>query len=279
MKKILAISLAASLLITAVVSAGETILANPKPLESHSDICGLDYVATPEKRTRAQALAHIKELSRWYPALYFIYINEEKYCDELITSAANNPEMAEFLYGHLTSDGSVTGGFTDEEQPENCPLFLQFDPRWGYMPYGSISNLGASGCGPTCISMVIFYLTGDRECTPDKIAEISLNKGYYIDGVGTSWSLMTEVPKSYGLSSYQVGWSKASLKKQLDKGNFLICSVRPGDFTAGGHFIVIYGYDENGFKINDPKCVYRSTLTWTYEQIQDDIKGCWTIGK
>ena len=279
MKRILAITLATSLLVTAACASSETILANLKALGNHANKCELEYVPTPEKRDRAQALERIKELSRWYPALYFVYINEEKYCDELLKSAAGNPEMTEFLYGHLFSDGSVTGGFTDEEQPEDYPLFLQFDPRWGYMPYGSVSNLGASGCGPTCLSMAVFYLTGDRECTPDKIAEFSLNGGYYVEGVGTAWSLMTDVPRSYGLTSYQINWTEANLKKQLDKGNIIICSVRPGDFTSSGHFILIYGYDENGFKINDPKCVYRSKLSWTYDQIQDDIKGCWTIGK
>lgn len=248
-------------------------------LVSHVEVCELDYVETPVKRDREEAIEKIKELSRWYPALYFVYQNEEKYTSELLRSGAGNPEMTEFLYGYLTTDGSVTGGLTDEEQPENYPLFLQFDPRWGYMSYGSTGNIGSSGCGPTCLSMAIFYLTGDRQCTPDVIAQYSIDHNYYVPNVGTSWALMTAAPKAYGLNSYQINWKENTLKKQLDKGNIIICSVRPGDFTSSGHFIVIYGYDENGFKINDPKCVYRSRLSWTYEQIQDDIKGAWTIGK
>ena len=187
--------------------------------------------------------------------------------------------MTEFLYGYLTSDGSVTGGLADSEQPEDHPLFLQFDLRWGYMPYGTSGNMGSSGCGPTCLAMAIFYLTGDRSCTPDAIARYSLEKGHYVEGVGTAWTLMTAAPKKYGLKSSKIGWTESKLKAELDKGNFIICSVRPGDFTSGGHFILIHDYDENGFKINDPKCVYRSRQTWTYEQIQDDIKGAWSIGK
>lgn len=245
---------------------------------SYNEQIALDFVETPAKRTREEAIEKIHDLSRWYPALYFVYQNAELYPLELLLSGAGNPEMADFLYGYLTSDGSTTGGFTDQEQPENFPLFLQFDPRWGYLPYGSGGNVGSSGCGPTCLSMAIFYLTGDRTCTPDSIAQYSLDNGFYLDGVGTKWTLLTSYPKLFGLSSYQTSWSEANLKSELDKGRILICSVRPGDFTSSGHFIVIYGYDENGFKINDPKSVYRSGLSWTYTQIQDDIKATWSIG-
>lgn len=256
----------------------ETIAPSVLTPLSYVDQIALDFVEQPKKRTREEAVLKIKELSRWYPALYFVYQNEALYHIELLLSGAGNPEMTDFLYGYLTTDGSVTGGFTDEEQPENYPLFLQFDTRWGYSSYGG-GNLGSSGCGPTCLAMAVFYLTGDRTCTPDAIAQYSLDNNHYVDGVGTAWSLLTAYPAEYGLSSYQIRWTEANLKAELDKGRVLICSVRPGDFTSSGHFIVIYGYDENGFKINDPKSVYRSRLTWTYAQIQDDIKATWTIGK
>lgn len=250
-----------------------------EPVElSYNEQIGLDFVEKPAKRNREQALEKIKELSRWYPALYFVYENEERYPIELILSGAGNPEMADFLYGFLLSDGTITGGFTEQEQPENYPLFLQFDTRWGYLPYGSGGNVGSSGCGPSCLAMAVFYLTGNRDCTPGAIAEFSLAEQYYVDGIGTKWSLMTDYPKQFGLTSYQMNWTEANMKSELDKGRILIGSVRLGNFTSSGHFIVVYGYDENGFKINDPKCVYRSGLSWTYEQIKNDFKAMWTIG-
>lgn len=245
----------------------------------YNEKIALDFVEKPAKRTREQALEKIKELSRWYPALYFVYQNEERYPIELILSGAGNPEMADFLFGFLLSDGTITGGFTDAEQPEDFPLFLQYDPRWGYLPYGSGGNVGSSGCGPTCLSMAVFALTGNRDCTPGVVAQFSLDNGYYLDGIGTKWTLLTNYPKQFGLTSRQISWTEANMKSELDKGRVLICSVRPGNFTSSGHFIMVYGYDENGFKINDPKCVYRSRLSWTFEQIQGDIKAMWTIGK
>lgn len=249
-----------------------------KPL-SYVEKCELDYVEPPVKRTREEAVEKIKELSRWFPALYQVYLNEDQYPLELLLSGAGNPEMTDFLYGYLTSDGSTDGHFTDEEQPEDYPLILQWDPRWGYMPYGTNGTVGSSGCGPACLSMAVFYLTGNRECTPDVIAQYSLDEGHYIEGVGTAWALLDNYPTEFGLTVTHPALSEENLKAHLDKGNILICSVRPGDFTSEGHFIVIYGYDENGFKINDPKCIYRSRLSWTYDQIQDDIKRIWSVGK
>ena len=231
---------------------------------SYVDEIALEYIDKPEKRTREEAVAKIRELARWYPAFYFVAENEAQYPIELLLSGAANPEMADYLYGYLFSDGTITGGFTDDEQPEDYPLFLQYDPRWGYLPYGSRGTVGSSGCGPACLSMAIFYLTGDRTCTPGVIAQYSLDNRYYIDGVGTSWNLLTEYPKQFGLSSYRVSMNEASMKAELDNGRYLICSARPGNFTSSGHFILIYGYDENGFKINDPKSVYRSRLSWTF---------------
>lgn len=249
-----------------------------KPL-TYIEKCELDYVEPPVKRTREEAVEKIKELSRWFPGLYLVYQNEELYPEPLLIAAAGNPEMTDFMVGFLTTDGSVDGHFTEDEQPEDFPLILQWDPRWGYMTYGTLGNMGSSGCGPTCLSMAVFYLTGNRDCTPDQVANYSMDNGYYVKNVGTAWSLIDDYPKEYGLSVSHPSLSEEKFKAELDKGNILICSVRPGDFTSGGHFIVIYGYDENGFKVNDPKCIYRSRLSWTFEQIEDDIKYTWSVGK
>lgn len=90
---------------------------------------------------------------------------------------------------------------------------------------------------------------------------------------------MTEYPTRLGLSSYAISISDESMKQKLDEGCVLILSVRSGVFTSGGHFIIIYGYDENGYFVNDPKCVARSRQTWDYDLFGDQIKQVWAIGK
>ncbi len=260
-------------------SETEEIIEPQKQL-SYIETWELDYVAPPVIRNHAQVLEQIKEYSQWFPLLHYVYDNQEKYDPSLLAALAGNPEMSDFTYGVLHREPVANGGFTEEEiNGYHVPL-MQWDIRWGYMMYGnSGSNIGGAGCGPTALSMATLYLTGDTTQTPAVIAQFSMDHGYYVANVGTAWALMIEYPKSVGLTGRYIGWTEAKLKAELDKGNMIICSVRPGDFTSGGHFILIHDYDENGFKINDPKCVYRSRLSWTYEQIQDDIKQAWSIGK
>ena len=67
------------------------------------------------------------------------------------------------------------------------------------------------------------------------------------------------------------------MKNELDEGKVIICSMRQGDFTSAGHFVMIYGYREEGFFINDANCIYRSSRTWTYEELKNQIRMLWVF--
>ena len=217
--------------------------AETEVLEQYTTKVRLYYVEKPQKRTRAKAIEKIEELSLQFPELSFVLEKEALYPDGVLTAVANNPEMTDFACGYPDSDGSVTGGFTQEEMEQEYPLFLQFDPRWGYYPYGK-TVMGDAGCGPTCLSMAIFYLTRDASVTPDVIAQYSMDNKYYVSNVGTAWSLLDEYPAQHGLSSTVIPVIEDTMKQKLEEGNILICSMRPGNFTAGGHFVVLYGTNE-----------------------------------
>ena len=58
-----------------------------------------------------------------------------------------------------------------------------------------------------------------------------------------------------------------------------VCSMSEGDFTAAGHFIVIYGYDSEGFLVNDPNCVARSRQHWSWDSLRGQIKNMWLYQK
>lgn len=207
-----------------------------------------------------------------------IYRNRAAYPEELLKAFAHNPEMLDFVKGYPDADGSVTGGFTEEETEQSFPLLLQWDARWGYYPYGG-SCIGIAGCGPTCLSMVILSLTGDESATPDVLADYSMNNGHYVAGQGTAWTLMTEAPGLYGVSVSELGLDKTAMEQVLDWGGMIICAMRPGDFTTAGHFIVIYGYDAEGFLVNDPNSRERSAKRWFYDDIWYQIKNLWAYGK
>lgn len=203
-----------------------------------------------------------------------IYQDRTSYPPELLKALTLNQEMLDFVKGYPDSDGSVTGGFTEEETGADTPLLLQWDSRWGYYPYGE-SNIGIAGCGPTCMSMVILALTGNKDATPDKLADYSKKHGHYVPGSGTAWSFMTKAPAAYGVAVDTLGLDETAMKRRLDQGALIICAMRPGDFTTTGHFIVIYGYDEEGFKVNDPNSRERSGKAWPYSRIQNQIKNIW----
>lgn len=211
-------------------------------------------------------------------AIAEIYANRQEYPENLLKALVNNPEIADFVAGYLTADGTVTGGFGEEEKEQKVPLLLQWDSRWGYAPYGE-SCIGISGCAPTCLSMVIFGLTGNEDATPVVLAEYSMKNGYYVPGVGTAWLLMTDAAEDYGISACEIGLDETKMKETLDHGGLIICSMRPGDFTTAGHFIVICGYDQDGFIVNDPNSRERSEKRWTFDTLQYQIKNLWAYMK
>lgn len=246
--------------------------------QTYPDLCGLDEVDEPVKREPEEVLKRLKELGGEYEQIAAIMEHQEEYPDKMLEALANNPEMADFVAGYPTASHSVSGGLTETEKSQEYPLFLQWDPRWGYVSYGDDSNIGLAGCGPVSLSMAIYYLTGDASLTPDVFAKYAMENGYYMSGTGTAWALITDVPGRYGVRVTQPGVGEYQMKQELDRGRVIICAMRPGDFTASGHFIVIYGYDKDGFLVSDPNCVARSKKSWPYERIRYQIKQLWALG-
>lgn len=244
---------------------------------SYASLWGMEEVETPKVRSREEVLQRLKSLGVDNSTIMEIYENRASYPDKLLEALANNPEMAGFVSGYMGIETKARAGLTKEEKEAKYPLFLQWDPRWGYVKYGS-NCIALVGCGPTCLAMAMFYLTGNEDFTPDAMAAYSMKKGHYVAGAGTAWSLFTELPPLYGVGVDEPGTAEMELKKALDGEKVLICSMQAGDFTAGGHFVVIYGYDEDGFLINDPNCVARSTRHWTWDEISDQIKHVWSLG-
>ena len=252
---------------------------SPDKLNDIDYIGSLDTweVGKPIERTEMEVLQRLSELGQTSSLIEGIYQNHSQYPKELLAALANNPEMADFVSGYPDQSG-MTGGITASEKEQEFPLFLQWDRRWGYESYGD-SCIGLAGCGPTCLSMVLFYLTKDETYTPDKIAAYSVENGYYVEGTGTSWVLMEDIAKLYGIKVNSISSSANNMRAVLDNGGIIICAMGKGDFTVSGHYIVIYGYDNEGFMINDPNCVARSGSRWTFSEIEKQIKSIWAYDK
>lgn len=174
--------------------------------------------------------------------------------------------FAIFFIGHHTSNRQSISS--------NVPLLLQTDPRWSSISYGN-STIGISGCAPTCLSMVSMAVTGNQEFTPDVIAKFSEENGYYIDGTGTSWELMSKGAKKFGLKSKELALSEELIRSELQEYHPIICSVGPGDFTTEGHFIVLTSYENGTIYLNDPNSEINSNTGWSYEQLAPQINAMW----
>lgn len=209
----------------------------------------------------------------------YVEDNKSEYTDGLIEFMNKYDEVVDYVYDYPKNMNNVTPKTLSENFSKGTyPLLLQWDSRWGYQKY-STSLVGVSGCGPTAVAMVYAGLTGKNDQTPGSVAEMCVKKGYYTPGSGTSWSLMTEGVKNLGLSSKQVSLSKSNMTTELNNKRPLICSMKPGDFTKSGHFIVITGYKNGEFTVNDPNSRINSEKAWDYETLSSQIKNIWSFRK
>ena len=214
-----------------------------------------------------------------YPQVTDILMALERYPKELLELLVKNPETIDFVTNYLkhVDDVEANGEITREElQEREIPLFLQWDERWGYVTYGS-NLLAISGCGPTCMSMVYTGLTKQTDKTPADMAEFCLENNYYSLEEGTSWNFMLNGARNLGLTVNRIALSKKQLKKVLKKGETVICSMKPGDFTTEGHFIVLYGLTEDGnILLNDPNNIERSNKEWDLKTVYEQVKAAWS---
>ena len=230
----------------------------------------------PVRRSRQEAIDYLSGFIKNDENINRVIKKKYLYPDDMLIALSNNREMSGFAAGYLNhKESNIRAKLTDEEKSEEYPLLLQWDERWGYKQYGNDSIIGLSGCGPVCLSMMMISLLGDEDLTPDVVAEYGMKAGYYVEGSGTAWSFMTDYPQMYNINAYKTGTSEEEIKEILDGHGIVICAMAEGDFTLTGHFIMVYGYNEEGFLINDPNSIARSNRIWTYDEIGWQIKGTW----
>ena len=87
----------------------------------------------------------------------------------------------------------------------------------------------------------------------DDLKKIREENGYYVEGTGTAWALMSQGAATMGLSAQELTLSDSRIRERLVAGAPIICSMGPGDFTDSGHFIVLSALNSDGtIQIRDP---------------------------
>lgn len=180
-----------------------------------------------------------------------------------------------YKYKDTDFDTDISG----EVEEGEMPLLIQWDKRWGYRIYGT-NYMGNNACGPTCMSMLYVGLTGDTSMNPYEMAKFAEARGYYLSQVGTKWALMEDGAEELGLTveiyeKDQVADVEA-VHAALEAGKPVICPMGPGDFTRGGHFIILTGIDENNqVSVLDPNSPKRSAMLWDFDQVMSQTKYAW----
>lgn len=201
-----------------------------------------------------------------------------EYPTELSDMLKNNPETAQIILDYGTEAGEEHDtDISGELKSGQIPLFIQWDERWGYETYGN-KMLAADGCGPTSLSMVLAGLTQNPKWTPLKVAQFAEDNGYYVDGSGSSWDLMKSGAEQLGLHSRELSKDASAITKELQEGHPIICIMGPGDFTTGGHFIVLTAVNSDGSVIvNDSNSMINSNKEWDLDDIIPQMKNLWAF--
>lgn len=204
-------------------------------------------------------------------------LSMDDYPESLVALLERNSETRDFVLSYpLEHNQTHQIDLSDCVNTGSVPLLMQWDKRWGYITYGA-DVAALTACGPVCLSMAALYVTGDATLSPDRIIEFSKENGYCVYGNGSSWTLISEGGAKLGLDVTELPLVESRIIDNLKVGNPIICIMGPGDFTAGGHFIVMTGYEDGKIKINDPNSYERSAKLWNYDDIYDQILNLWAI--
>lgn len=157
-------------------------------------------------------------------------------------------------YGNITTlkcqvnkgRGSMSNGMM------NIPLYLQTSYTKPIKWYGGTTTVKSKGCGPTSVSMVVAYLTGNVTQNPQIIFEW-LNSLNYFHGYGFGKAALTKAAARYGVSCVWQDLTESTMKQTLLNGRPIIAFMGKGQFSTGGHYIVLKGVDGSGkIAVNDP---------------------------
>lgn len=197
--------------------------------------------------------------------------------DELVKLYERNEDAREFVNNYFADkDKDFKIDLNEYKDCDSVPLLMQWDKRWGYKQYSG-DVFGLTGCGPTCLSMVAIYLTGDTSLSPEYMRLFAIDNGYSVSGNGTSWTLFSEGAVQLGLDVTEIPLVEKRIVDNLEVGNPIVCVMGPGDFTTTGHYIVLTGIKDGQISVNDPNSHKNSERTWTYDEIEDQIRNIWVI--
>ncbi|MDY2753887.1 MAG: transglycosylase SLT domain-containing protein [Blautia obeum] len=173
--------------------------------------------------------------------------------------------------GNIDATGDIITYNTVGKGVKQVVYYNQVEEPWGSMPYGT-STIGAAGCGPTSLAIVISTLT-KQTVTPQMTAAYAISNGEYVSGVGTAHSFPTNAANHWGLTCERVRKDRMDYVVQsLKEGKMVveICETYTITGSGSGHFIVLTGVTSDGY-ITIADCASRERTGKVYSV--DTIKS------
>lgn len=210
----------------------------------------------------------------------FAIDNAELYPENWFRMLYNEDDF-ELAYNYpFMKDNYKTMTFTDEEL--NCreiPAIYMNDVRWVYENL----SIKSQGCAVVAVTMANLYLNHNSEVDPIKIINYAKEMGYYDFG-GMDQENVTDIIEHFGMTAEKHFFDKNNgekiteneLKAAVDTKNAVIMVAVHGD-TFGNHSLIIRGYDENGFYINDPASQENTAEQWDFSVFENELSHYWII--
>ena len=79
-------------------------------------------------------------------------------------------------------------------------------------------------------------------------------------------------------SAEELPLDEAFVTEALRNGELVVIVVGPGDFTTSGHYLLLTGVEDSGFRLNDPNSPKNSQKVWSWEQLAEQIQNLWALG-
>ena len=198
----------------------------------------------------------------WFDMLYF---------DKGFELAYNYPFM---------KDNYKNMAFTDEElNSAEIPAVYMEDPRWVYED----PSIESQGCVAVALTMANLYLNHNSDADPIKIINYADEIGQFSLG-GIEQEGISDIIEHFGMTSEEHIFdvengeriSESELKSAVDTEEAVLMVGLRGE-TFGSHVLIVKGYDDNGFYINDPADPENTAVQWDFEVFENELVRYWVI--
>ena len=132
---------------------------------------------------------------------------------------------------------------------ETMISYKQKDKAWATLEFSG-GTIGSDGCGLTCLAMIEANLQDENYTPSDAAAEYNAWRPSQSQ-TGTSSEFVKYFCKEHEFVIKGTDKNKAA--EQLQDGGFVLVLLKPGSkWSSVGHYILLYGFDDDEFKVMDP---------------------------